>query len=60
MIKNINEKFGDPVEFENLFEMKKAIEESGFKIPSDGLKEGRDYEVIQPQSSSVPSDNQLI
>jgi hypothetical protein len=45
-IKNINEKFGDPVEFESVEEMAQAIRDCGYDLPADGLVEGRDYEVI--------------
>lgn len=46
MIRNINDAYGDAVEFETVEEMKQAIEEMGYTIPEDGLKESRDYEVI--------------
>ena len=46
MIRNINDEFGDPVEFESVEEMEQAIQEMGYTIPEDGLKEGRDYEII--------------
>jgi len=53
MIRNINEKLGDAVEFENVAEMAAAINElarlnpdAGFAVPDDGLREGRDYETI--------------
>ena len=42
-IKNINENFGDPVEFNNVEEMETAIKGCGYSIPDDGLIEGRDY-----------------
>ena len=46
MIRNINDRFGDAVEFYSVDEMKTAIENSGYELPEDGLKEGRDYETI--------------
>lgn len=46
-VKNINEKFGDPLTFLSVGEMAAAIRKCGYKIPADGLVEGRDYEVIR-------------
>ena len=45
-IKNINSAFGDSVSFDSLREMEQAIENCGYSLPGDGLREGRDYEVI--------------
>jgi len=42
--KNINEKFGDEIEFDTVEEMAAAIMACGYELPSDGLKENRDYE----------------
>jgi len=42
-IKNINENFGEPVEFETVEEMAAAIQASGYELPADGLLDGRDY-----------------
>lgn len=46
MIRNINENFGDPVEFETVEEMAAELEKLGY-MPEDGLVEGRDYEIIE-------------
>jgi len=53
MIRNINERFGEAVEFEAVDEMAQAIREldrlnpgEGYAVPEDGLVEGRDYEEI--------------
>ena len=46
MIKNINEDYGMPEFFESVEEMEKVISECMFDLPADGLKEGRDYEVV--------------
>jgi len=47
MIRNINEQFGDIIEFESVDEMVCAIESCGYTVPEDGLLEGRDYETIE-------------
>jgi hypothetical protein len=47
MIKNINEFYGDSVSFENVEEMASCIRDCGYDLPEDGLKEGRDYEVVE-------------
>lgn len=44
VIININEKLGDMVDFRSMAEYRRAIKASGYKLPSDGLVEGRDYE----------------
>lgn len=46
MIVNINEAFGDSVEFETVAEMEQCIKLSGYDIPEDGLREGRDYQEL--------------
>jgi hypothetical protein len=46
-IKNINPDFGDTVEFASISEMQKAIVACGYAIPADGLKEGRDYDIMK-------------
>jgi hypothetical protein len=43
--KNINERFGYPGVFDSLEEFISSLEEADL-MPSDGLKEGRDYEVV--------------
>lgn len=43
MIRNINEQFGDPVDFENVEEMEQAILACGYELPEDGLQEDRDF-----------------
>jgi len=51
MIKNINDEYGMPEIFESVEEMAQAISECMFDLPADGLKEGRDYEVVnQPET----------
>jgi hypothetical protein len=45
-IRNINEAFGESVEFESVEKMATTICDCGYEIPEDGLVEGRDYEVI--------------
>ena len=57
MIRNINTEFGDSVEFESVEEMEQAIRElesmnGGEWMPEDGLREGRDYEVL-PNADTV-------
>ena len=47
MIKNINDTYGDPIEFDTVEEMEQAIEACGYALPYDGLVEGRDYEEIR-------------
>ena len=56
-IRNINPEFGDCVEFDSIDEMIQALKEceqyDGIPwIPEDGLKEGRDYEVIDIQKEN--------
>lgn len=50
-IRNINPELGDRVTFESVEEMEQAVREleslnGGEWMPEDGLREGRDYEVI--------------
>jgi hypothetical protein len=45
-IRNINEAFGESVEFDSVNEMIQAICNCGYALPADGLIESRDYEVI--------------
>jgi len=52
-IRNINPKFGDCIEFNSIEEMTSTLDACHNKnepswIPLDGLKEGRDYEIIEP------------
>ena len=47
VIININNNYGDCVEFDSVEEMEHAISYSGYTIPEDGLKEGVDYEIKQ-------------
>ena len=59
---NINDKFGDQIEFDSLEDMKEDIQNCGYDIPSDGLQEGRDYKLAydpeeQDEFMSVFSDN---
>ncbi len=42
-ILNINEKFGDPVEFNSLKEMEDSVRTCGYPIPKTGLQENIDY-----------------
>lgn len=44
---NINKNFGDRVSFISLKKMADAIVKCGFKIPDDGLKLDRDYEISE-------------
>lgn len=46
MIRNVNEMFGDSVEFDSVDEMAEAIVACGYDLPADGLEEGRDFEVV--------------
>lgn len=46
MIRNINDAYGDVVEFADVQEMEETILACGYAVPSYGLKEGRDYETI--------------
>jgi hypothetical protein len=45
-IRNINSAFGMSVNFDTVDEMATAIQASGYDLPEDGLKNGRDYEVV--------------
>jgi len=45
-IRNINEAFGDAIEFASVEEMAVSVQACGYEIPADGLVESRDYEVI--------------
>lgn len=59
---NINENYGDQIEFDSLEDMKEGIQECGYDIPSDGLQEGRDYKLTydpeeQDEFMNVFSDN---
>ena len=53
MIRNINDAYGDPITFGTLAEMEQAIRDSGYEIPSDGLEEGRDYEVVGTMAEAL-------
>lgn len=44
-IRNINESFGESIEFDSIEEMEASIESMGY-MPEDGLKGGRDYETV--------------
>ncbi len=55
MIQNINDVWGDPVEFDSVAEMEKAILSCHFELPEGGLKEGRDYAVLQVVVESTES-----
>ena len=44
MIRNINDCFGDRVEFDDIREFADCILLSGYELPEEGLKEGIDYE----------------
>ncbi len=46
MVRNVNEKFGECIEFETVAEMAEAVEACGFELPEDGLIEHRDYETF--------------
>jgi hypothetical protein len=48
-VRNINEKFGDQIEFDSVDEMGNAIKQCGYSLPEDGLKEGRDFEVVSEE-----------
>jgi hypothetical protein len=56
MIMNINPHYGDSVEFENVSEMRQAILACGFEVPSDGLREGRDYVYVAEYASEHEYD----
>ena len=42
-IQNINPEYGDSIMMESVEEMENLVRESGYGLPEDGLKEGRDY-----------------
>ena len=46
MIMNVNDTYGMPLLFTDVEHMERALQECGHVIPSDGLQEGRDYEVF--------------
>ncbi len=46
MFRNINEAYGDPTLFNSIREMEQAIRDCGYDLPEDGLREGRDYEMV--------------
>jgi hypothetical protein len=45
-IRNINEKFGDALDFGSVEEMAQCIADCGYSLPEDGLVDGRDYEHV--------------
>lgn len=47
-IRNINDSWGEPCTFDSTEEMEAAILECGpdFRLPEDGLREGRDYDEV--------------
>ena len=53
IIKNINERYGDPVLFEGntlnecVDEMVKSVYLCGYPVPITGLREGVDYEILE-------------
>lgn len=47
MIRNINPKWGDSIEFRTPDEMATVIAACGYPLPEAGLAEGTDYEVIE-------------
>ena len=47
MIRSINEALGDPVLTDSVESLARDILASGGVLPPDGLKEGRDYDVIR-------------
>jgi len=60
MIRNINEAFGDSIDFETVGEMADAIRElgrlnpgEGYAVPEDGLQEGRDYIDVSKAASAL-------
>jgi hypothetical protein len=53
-VKNINEQFGEPVLFNTVVEMVKAIVDCGYTLPEDGLIEDRDYTtIVYPASHEI-------
>ena len=47
MIRNINEALGDPILTDSVESLARDIVAGGKALPADGLKEGRDYDVIR-------------
>ena len=45
-IRSINKSFGSEVIFDSIDELADAIRNSSYDLPEDGLKEDRDYEVV--------------
>jgi len=54
-IKNINENFGDSIEFDSVEEMEATVEACGYELPADGLLEGRDFENVGIKSEECES-----
>ena len=56
-IRNINEKYGDAIEFDSVEEMEQSILACGAEahLPDDGLREGRDYDLV-PDSTNAALD----
>jgi len=52
-IRNINSEFGMSIEFDSVEEMAEAIIDSGLNLPTDGLQEGRDYEVMETSNIKI-------
>lgn len=57
MIRNINPAFGDSLEFAALNEMKLWVKLNGKVIPPDGLRQGRDYELVYYQIERRDADS---
>jgi hypothetical protein len=56
-IRNINEKYGDPIVFACENEMEEAVKASGYEVPEEGLVEGRDYEYVHEFRVVLSNDN---
>jgi hypothetical protein len=60
MIKNINDRWGDPITFAKAEDMGRAIEACGYQIPDGGLVEGSDYEVIELEDLTAEDLRQRV
>ncbi len=57
-IRNINDAWGEASEFQTVADMEQAILACGgdFRLPADGLVEGRDYEVVRLMETWTVTD----
>lgn len=50
-IRNINDRFGEAVEFASVEEMAAELREMGYQSEDGELREGRDYEVVREEQA---------